>query len=524
MRIRLLLSVGMLLTACSSPLLFTSEHTKETALNNELFRPYYHFTPPANWMNDPNGMVYYAGEYHLFYQYHPESTVWGPMHWGHAVSTDMLNWQHLPIALYPDEHGTIFSGSVVIDYDNTSGLGTSDNPAMVALFTYHKDEVQKAGKLDYQTQGLAFSLDKGRTWTKYAHNPVMKNPGIKDFRDPKVSWFAPQKKWVMVVTEGDHIGFYSSKNLLEWQTLSTFGQGVGEHGGVWECPDLIRIKVAGTDQYKYVLLVSIVPGAPNGGSGTQYFVGDFDGENFVLDEDFAQQLQEHKSLWLDYGTDNYAGVTFSGVPDTDGRSLFMGWMNNWLYANKVPTETWRGSMTIPRTLSLRESDGGLRVISQPVKELQDVSHSYTEFLNLRVNKDVELSTIFGPISPANRLSMTVNRQSSNSLELTYSNQNQQQLVLSLDITSGIVSIDRARSGDTHFEEHFAKTQVAQVRANLASYSFDIFYDVASVEIFINDGELVMTALTFPTTAFNKIQLKADHEVLMSKVAMAQLNK
>jgi fructan beta-fructosidase len=491
-------------------------------LNEELFRPFYHFTPAENWMNDPNGMVYYAGEYHLFYQYHPYSTEWGPMHWGHAVSTDMLNWQHLPIALSPDEHGAIFSGSVVIDSNNTSGLGSTDKPAMVALFTYHNAEMKKAGARNFQTQGLAYSVDKGRTWVKYKNNPVMENPDLIDFRDPRVSWYAPQEKWLMVVTQGDNIGFYSSKDLIDWQALSSFGKGIGEHSGVWECPDFIPIKIAGTAQSKYVLLVSIMPGAPNGGSGTQYFVGDFDGKDFVVDPEFAVQLQEHNALWLDYGTDNYAGVTFSGVPESDGRTLFMGWMNNWLYATKVPTEKWRGSMTIPRTLSLQEVDEGLKLISRPVKELKSISNQPADFLNIRVNKDVEFSTLFGPISGANRLSMIVTKQGANSLELTYSNHNQQQLVISLDITSGAVTIDRSRSGTTDFAEHFAKPQVGKLRPNLDSYSFDVFYDMASIEVFINDGELSMTALAFPTSPYNKIQLKASHEVLLNKVTMVQL--
>ena len=231
----------------------------------EAFRPAFHFTPPKNWMNDPNGMVYYQGEYHLFYQHNPHDTVWGPMYWGHAISKDMVNWEHQPIKLFPDEHGTIFSGSAVIDWQNTSGLGSKENPPMVAIFTYHNDEKAKEGAIDFQTQGIAYSLDKGRTWTKYEGNPVLKNPGIRDFRDPKVSWDPQTKSWIMVLAQDDHIGFYSSKNLINWQQESTFGAEWGSHAGVWECPDLIRVRVEGTNTYKYVLLVSINPGAPNGG-------------------------------------------------------------------------------------------------------------------------------------------------------------------------------------------------------------------------------------------------------------------
>ena len=244
-------------------------------------------------MNDPNGMVYHNGEYHLFYQHNPDSTVWGPMHWGHAVSKDLVKWEHLPIALYPDSLGTIFSGSAVVDKNNTSGLGTKDNPAMVAIYTYHNAEGEKAGRKDYQTQGIAYSLDNGRTWTKYKANPVLKNPGIKDFRDPKVSWYEKGQKWIMTLAVTDHISFYSSKNLLDWTKESDFGADIGGHGGVWECPDLFKMPVAGTNEEKWVLIVNINPGAPNGGSGTQYFVGQFDGKNFVLDNQFEQQLSSN---------------------------------------------------------------------------------------------------------------------------------------------------------------------------------------------------------------------------------------
>lgn len=263
----------------------------------EAFRPAFHFTPPKNWMNDPNGMVYYQGEYHLFYQHNPNDTVWGPMHWGHAISKDMVHWEHQPIKLFPDEHGTIFSGSAVIDWHNTSGLGSVDNPPMVAIFTYHNEEKAKEGAIDFQTQGIAYSLDKGRTWTKYKGNPVLGNPGIRDFRDPKVSWDSKTQSWIMVLAQDDHIGFYSSKDLKNWQQESIFGAEWGSHAGVWECPDLIRVRIEGTDTYKYVLLVSITPGAPNGGSGTQYFIGDFDGKNFVLDKTYQSMLQSTPAIF-----------------------------------------------------------------------------------------------------------------------------------------------------------------------------------------------------------------------------------
>ncbi|MDH5381668.1 MAG: glycoside hydrolase family 32 protein, partial [Cyclobacteriaceae bacterium] len=299
-----------------------------TEVDQEKYRPQYHFTPPSQWMNDPNGMVYYEGEYHLFYQHYPDSNVWGPMHWGHAVSKDMVSWEHLPIALYPDTLGYIFSGSAVIDWNNSSGLGNDLHPPMVAIFTYHNPIGAEEGRIDYQTQGLAYSLDKGRTWTKYENNPVLKNPGIIDFRDPNVAWNETLQQWVMILAVKDHIEIYTSPNLIAWEKQSEFGQTIGGHGGVWECPDLFTL----TDNNgieRWVMLLSINPGGPQGGSATQYFIGNFDGKTFTPMDSITR--------WVDHGADNYAGVTWSDIPKSDGRRLFMGWMSNWQYANVVPT-------------------------------------------------------------------------------------------------------------------------------------------------------------------------------------------
>ncbi|MBK8504111.1 MAG: glycoside hydrolase family 32 protein [Saprospiraceae bacterium] len=295
----------------------------------EAHRPQYHFTPEKMWMNDPNGMVYYEGEYHLFYQYYPDSTVWGPMHWGHAISKDLIHWEHLPIALYPDSLGYIFSGGAVIDWKNTSGLGTPSQPPMVAFFTYHNAEIAKAGGIEVESQAIAYSLDKGRSWTKFPGNPVIKNPGIKDFRDPNVIWHEGSNQWVLVLAASDRLHIYNSPNLRDWNLASEFGEKDGNHDGVWECPDLFPLQIDG--QEKWVLLQNISPGHPNGGSGTQYFIGDFDGKVFKNDNPPAM------SLWLDYGKDNYAGVTWSDAPNKGGQRTFIGWMSNWQYAQQVPT-------------------------------------------------------------------------------------------------------------------------------------------------------------------------------------------
>jgi len=322
MKIILSLLAIFLIFGCSQPKMKPADNEVAKKYYSEKYRPQYHFSPDSMWMNDPNGMVYYEGEYHLFYQYYPDSNVWGPMHWGHAISPDMVHWEHLPIALYPDDYGYIFSGSAVVDEQNTSGFGETGEAPLVAIFTYHDPVGAANGEIDYQNQGLAYSNDKGRTWKKY-EEPVLKNPGIIDFRDPKVSWRREFNKWIMTLAVHDHIEFYSSSNLIDWAKTGEFGKETGAHGGVWECPDLFPIKIDGSDEIHWVLLVSINPGGPHGGSATQYFIGDFDGSTFTS--------SQNEIKWLDQGSDNYAGVTWSGIPDSDGRILFLGWI-----AGEVP--------------------------------------------------------------------------------------------------------------------------------------------------------------------------------------------
>jgi fructan beta-fructosidase len=462
------------------------------AKTGEQFRPAFHFTPKEKWMNDPNGMVYYKEEYHLFYQYYPDDNVWGPMHWGHAVSKDMIHWEHLPIALYPDKLGYIFSGSCVIDWNNTSGFGSKENPPMVAIFTYHDPEGEKAKKIDFQTQGIAYSLDKGRTWTKYNGNPVIPNPGIKDFRDPKVSWHAKTKKWVMSLAVKDHISFYSSNDLKDWNFESDFGAISGAHGGVWECPDLFSLK----DQYgneQWILLVSINPNGPQGGSATQYFVGDFDGKTFT---------PNHKETkWIDYGADNYAGVTFSDIPAEDGRRLFIGWMSNWQYAQVVPTYTWRSAMTLPRELLLNVDQGNYTVFSKPVIELENI---------LGASQVVETEQY------ESKSSSFVVQFKANDEQGMISLYNNLGEVFSIEMNAGLVTTNRTQSGDGTFSKEFAKIHKAKRLKNPIT-DVKLFVDASSVELFINDGELVMTELLFPTEPLKKIAVTGTDQYKVSEV-------
>jgi fructan beta-fructosidase len=300
----------------------------------EPFRPQYHFSPPAGWMNDPNGLLYYEGEYHLYYQAIPHThESKGPKHWGLALSRDLVHWQPMPIALYPDELGEIWSGSAVVDWHNSSGLQSGREKVLVALYTSRTEAAQQ--------QSLATSNDRGRSWTKYEGNPVISNSEYKDFRDPKVFWHPPTDRWIMILVAGHQVMIYTSTNLKAWEFASQFGADEDEGGTIWECPDLFPLAVDGNEaEKKWVMLVSLLGAAPNGGTATRYFVGDFDGRSFT-NASPPQTVQ-----WLDYGCDNYATITFSDVPH--GRRLGIGWMSNWLYAGNIPTFPWRSAMTLPR--------------------------------------------------------------------------------------------------------------------------------------------------------------------------------
>jgi fructan beta-fructosidase len=475
---------------------------------SEPHRPQFHFSPPAMWMNDPNGMVYYAGEYHLFYQYHPQSDKWGPMHWGHAITRDLVHWEHLPIALEPDSLGYIFSGSVVVDHNNTTGFKTGVDAPLVAMFTYHNMAGEKSGRSDYQYQGIAYSNDKGRTWTKYRGNPVIPNTeGLKDFRDTKVFWYEKTKNWVVILAVADHVRFYNSKDLKTWTLTGTFGKTEGSHGGVWECPDLFQIKIEGTQVQKWVLLQSLGNGAPNGGSGTQYFIGYFNGKTF------ENENKPETVLWLDYGRDNYAGVTWSNAPLS--RRLFLGWMSNWQYAQEVPTSPWRSAMTLPRELTLKKKEGVTRLYQAVVKEIKSLTD--TQKPSLKMDKMLDFTEKNITLkSSLNFIDLTFNvlDKKTKTITIELSNTKGETFVIGYEADSNRLFTDRMQSGKTNFSKNFAVSRhFAPLPKGLDILHLDIFLDDSSIEIFENTTGVAMTELFFSTEKMSKMSIKANEKAV-----------
>lgn len=465
-------------------------HAQETEMN-ELYRPQYHFTPAKNWNNDPNGLVFYKGEYHLFYQYYPEAMVWGPMHWGHAVSTDLLHWKTLPIALYPDSIGYIYSGSAVVDEHNSSGFQTGQEKPLVAIFTYHNPATNQ------ESQAIAYSNDKGRHWEKYAGNPVIANLGLSDFRDPKVRWFEPLKKWIMVVSCHDYIGFYSSPDLKEWTKESEFGKDKGSHGGVWECPDLFPLKVENTKETKWVLTVNN-NGSPAGGGGTQYFIGKFDGHVFTADDD--------KTRWLDGGADEYAGITWS---NTGKRTVFIGWMNNWPEANKgIPSYIWRGGMTLPMELTLKKmGDGSTALIKRAVREISSLENSVFAQKNISLQngewtkefKDKELSS--------SKITMKVNMENASKIILSLGNDQDQHMDIIYDKEQHQLVIDRTHADSDNFHASSARRHTLDIPDPVNTANLIVYYDRSTVEVFFDNGRYITTDLVFPAKWYNRIDIK-----------------
>jgi fructan beta-fructosidase len=458
-----------------------------------LFRPQIHFSSKYNWINDPNGLVYHEGEYHLFFQHNPFGPGWGYMSWGHAVSTDLIHWKQLNVALKPDALGDIFSGCVVIDKNNTAGFGKD---AMIAIYT-------SAGSSQHQS--IAFSTDKGRSFIKYRNNPVLSNPGRPDFRDPKVFWYEPAKQWIMSLATGQTISFYQSPDLKAWTKLSEFGSGIGAHGGVWECPDLFPLKFE--NETKWILLVSINPGAPNGGSGTQYFIGEFNGVNFIADP-------YSYPFWLDYGKDNYAGITWDNIPEEDGRRIQIAWMNNWEYAGAIPTyssggNASRGGMTLPRALSLvKNEQGNFSINNEVVSEINAFGLAWTSLYNGDLSSDEKSFSI--PDNPkAYHLQLTTSFSDNQILTLLLVNDNNDQSQVTINVPEHQIVFDRRESGKVSFSNHFPGVFSCPFDFETDSTTFDIYVDQSSIEIIVNDGARSITNQVFPQSIYNKVSLSLN---------------
>lgn len=459
--------------------------------NKESFRPVYHHTPAYGWMNDPNGMFYKNGVYHLYFQYNPYGSVWGNMHWGHSTSTDLMHWKFEGCAIVPDAWGAIFSGSCVVDHENTAGFGKE---AVVAFYTSAKSTPWG----DIQMQSMAYSLDNGKTFTKYEGNPILTS-SEKDFRDPKVFWYAPGKHWVMILAVGQHMEIYSSVNLKEWKKESEFGAMQGAHGGVWECPDLVEIPVEGTREKKWVLICNLNPGGPFGGSAAQYFVGSFDGKKFVNES-------PTQTKWMDWGKDNYATVTWNNAPD--GRCIALGWMSNWQYANNVPTRQYRSANTLARDLTLYREGQELYLKSTPSSEVKKARGKKVSIPSFKVSEKHEMVNLFEEKQGAYEVEIVIQNAGASKIAFCLLNDKGEKVSMYYDLNRKQFVMDRSESGKVDFSKDFPAVTVAPVNVD-KELTLRLFVDRSSIEAFGEDGKFVMTNLVFPSQPYVKMCFEAD---------------
>lgn len=459
--------------------------------NKESFRPVYHHTPAYGWMNDPNGMFYKDGIYHLYFQYNPYGSVWGNMHWGHSTSTDLMHWKFEGCAIVPDAWGAIFSGSCVVDHENTAGFGKE---AVVAFYTSAKSTPWG----DIQMQSMAYSLDNGKTFTKYEGNPILIS-SEKDFRDPKVFWYAPGKHWVMILAVGQHMEIYSSVNLKEWKKESEFGAMQGAHGGVWECPDLVEIPVEGTREKKWVLICNLNPGGPFGGSAAQYFVGSFDGKKFVNES-------PTQTKWMDWGKDNYATVTWNNAPD--GRCIALGWMSNWQYANNVPTRQYRSANTLARDLTLYREGQELYLKSTPSSEVKKARGKKVSIPSFKVSEKHEMVNLFEEKQGAYEVEILIQNAGASKIAFCLLNDKGEKVSMYYDLNRKQFVMDRSESGTVDFSKDFPAVTVAPANVD-KELTLRLFVDRSSIEAFGEDGKFVMTNLVFPSQPYVKMCFEAD---------------
>lgn len=461
--------------------------------NKECFRPVYHHTPVYGWMNDPNGMFYKDGVYHLYFQYNPYGSVWGNMHWGHSTSSDLMHWKFEGSAIVPDAWGAIFSGSCVVDHENTAGFGKG---AVVAFYTSAKSTPWG----DVQSQSMAYSLDNGKTFTKYEGNPILTS-SERDFRDPKVFWYAPGKHWVMMLAVGQHMEIYSSVNLKDWKKESEFGAMQGAHGGVWECPDLVEIPVEGTRQKKWVLICNLNPGGPFGGSAAQYFVGSFDGKTFVNESPTLTR-------WMDWGKDNYATVTWNNAPD--GRCVALGWMSNWQYANNVPTRQYRSANTIARDLTLYRVGEELYLKSTPSPEVKKARGEKVSKPSFNVAGEYEVASLLDDNKGAYEVELVIQNQGASKIAFCLLNEKGEKVSMYYDLARRQFVMDRSESGTVDFSKDFPAVTVAPADTD-KELTLRLFVDRSSIEAFGEDGKFVMTNLVFPSLPYNKMRFASDEK-------------
>ena len=452
---------------------------KQYMLIPEKYRPSYHHAPERGWMNDPNGLFFKDGVWHLYYQYNPYGSMWGNMHWAHSTSTDLVHWQQQPVALAPDAWGTMFSGSCVVDHNNTAGFGKD---AIISMYTSSRPTPFGG---DVQAQCIAYSNDGGKTFTKYVGNPVITDEK-KDFRDPHVFWNEEAGFWNMILAAGQEMQIYSSANLKDWKYESSFGHEYGNHGGVWECPDLMKMKVRGTDKEKWMLICNINPGGPFGGSATQYFIGEFDGHKFTCEDEPSE------TKWMDYGKDHYATITFDNAPE--GRHVGIAWMSNWQYANQAPTKQYRSANSIVRDFGLFEYKGETYCSITPAKEMLAARGA-------RVSQPTEACEIV----------VTVKGDA----QITLSNAKGESVVMTYDDEEETFDMDRRRSGNISFSDAFPVATSSPTYGKVRQLR--IFVDRCSVEAFDGDGKMCMTNLVFPSTPYDKITVKGKAKAAIYKI-------
>lgn len=455
--------------------------------NREEFRPLYHHSPLYGWMNDPNGMFYKDGEYHLYYQWNPYGSMWGNMNWGHSSSKDLISWQHHPVAIQPNGLGTVFSGSSVVDKDNMAGFGKG---AVIAIYT-------SAGAS--QMQSLAYSLDNGMTFHVYENNPII--AADKECRDPNMFWHEKSGKWILILAAAleKEMWIYSSPDLKNWTKESSFGHGYGAQDGVWECPDLMELPVRGTDRTKWVLICNINPGGPFGGSAAQYFVGDFDGKTFTCD------TKPEITKWMDYGKDHYAAVSWSNAPEK--RHTVIAWMSNWQYANNVPTTQYRSGNSVPRDLSLYTSAGETYLKSSPSRELLKLRGKEEKKHSFKVDRTYNMDKLLSDNTGTYEIEMTIKNRNAEVIGFQLFNSKGEEVDIYYNLVEKKFAMDRSKSGVVSFSSDFPVLTLAPIEGN-SEMTLRLFVDKSSIEAFGDDGRFAMTNLVFPSEPYNRISFYA----------------